>query len=195
MAVPRSRIAYVWLFSLARGECGEGKRVSMWRKTGPEESGTLKNTDWGHLKNPWHLKEPESHRWESPKTSAFLTTDRQTFMEPGGEERLLPASVPSAYSLWPRTCVVREWSVYEWNRSPRSLNTVMTYLLCACVSGDVQRTAAGLVLTLFFHTCALETDLHCKTWRHMPLHCTPVHLPELLGGCIFGLFVFRSSGF
>lgn len=62
VAVPRSRIAYVWLFSLARGECGEGKRVSMWRKTGPEESGTLKNTDWGHLKNPWHLKEPESHR-------------------------------------------------------------------------------------------------------------------------------------
>lgn len=33
VVVPGSRVAYVWLFSLAHGEFGEGMGVSMWRKT------------------------------------------------------------------------------------------------------------------------------------------------------------------
>lgn len=62
VVVPGSRVAYIWLFSLACSECSEGMGVSMWRKTdSPEESKTLKNTDWGHLKSPRHLEEPESH--------------------------------------------------------------------------------------------------------------------------------------
>lgn len=52
VVVPGNRVAYVWLFSLACGECGEGMGVSMWRKTGLEESKTLKNTDWGASEKP-----------------------------------------------------------------------------------------------------------------------------------------------
>lgn len=162
------------------------------KKTGPEESGTLKNTDWKHLKSPRHLEEPESHRWESPKTLTFLTTDRQTFMEPGGKERLLPASVPFAYSLWPRACVVRgrEWSVYEWNRLPEVFTYFSwLYLLCACVCQVKFREQLQALPWLCSSTmCVLETDLHWKTWLHMlsPLHIL-VHLPELLGVCICGL--------
>lgn len=63
VVVPGSGVAYVWLFSLARGERGEGAEFPCReRQTGPEESGTLKNTDWKHLKSPRHLEEPESHR-------------------------------------------------------------------------------------------------------------------------------------
>lgn len=173
VVVPGSRVAYVWLFSLARGECGEGMGVSMWRKT--DRSRGKWNSEkhrLGASEKPSAPEEPESHSWESPKASAFLTTDRQTFTEPGGKERLLPAPVPSAYSLWSRTCIVRvrEWSVYEW----KSLNTFHDFIYCVhvCVrwsSEDSCRPCLDSVLppcVLWRQTSIVRVDDTCL------LHCT-----------------------